>query len=61
MKWCSIPAGEEIGGREGGDKEGGTVMSQVISNMHNRSIVRKFCEVQMIRAVPAKEGDIHLC
>ena len=44
MKWCSIPAGEEIGGR-GGDKGGGTVMSQVISNMHNRSIVRKFCEV----------------
>lgn len=39
---------------------GGTVMSQVISNMHNRSIVRKFCEVEMIRAVPAKEGDIHV-
>ena len=39
---------------------GGTVMSQVISNMHNRSIVRKFCEAEMIRAVPAKEGDIHV-
>ena len=39
---------------------GGTVMSQVISNMHNRSIIRKFCEVEMIRAVPAKEGDIHV-
>ena len=39
---------------------GGTVMSQVISYMHNRSIVRKFCEVEMIRAVPAKEGDIHV-
>lgn len=55
MQWYSIPAGQEIGGR--GETGGGTVMSQVISNMHNRSIIRKFCEVEMIRAVPAKEGD----
>lgn len=52
MQWYSIPAGQEIGGR--GETGGGTVMSQVISNMHNRSIIRKFCEVEMIRAVPAK-------
>ena len=59
MQWYSIPAGQEIGGR--GETGGGTVVSQVISNMHNGSIVRKFCEVEMIRAVPAKEGDIHVC
>ena len=58
MQWYSIPAGQEIGGR--GETGGGTVMSQVISNMHNRSIIRKFCEVEMIRAVPAKEGDTHV-
>ena len=58
MQWYSIPAGQEIGGR--GEMGGGTVMSQVISNMHNRSIIRKFCEVEMIRAVPAKEGGTHM-